>query len=76
MRSLLVAIYELGVEEIMVIAHSNCCPFMWHAPQLKKLMLKRGIHQNVIDTIGPVSYTHLTVLSSYSIQVLTASVLP
>ena len=24
MRSLLVAIYELGVEEIMVIAHSNC----------------------------------------------------
>lgn len=31
MRSLLVAIYELGVEEIM---------------------LKRGIHQDVIDTIG------------------------
>ena len=24
MRSLLVAIYELGVKEIMVIAHSNC----------------------------------------------------
>ena len=24
MRSLLVAIYELGVEEIMVVAHSNC----------------------------------------------------
>ena len=24
MRSLIVAVYELGVEEIMVVAHSNC----------------------------------------------------
>lgn len=24
MRSILVAVYELGVEEIMVVAHSNC----------------------------------------------------
>ena len=52
MRSLLVAIYELGVEEIMVIAHSNCGACHMNGQQMKKLMLKRGIHQNVIDTIG------------------------
>ena len=51
MRSLLVAIYELGVEEIMVIAHSNCGACHMNGQQMK-LMLKRGIHQNVIDTIG------------------------
>ena len=52
MRSLLVAIYELGVEEIMVIAHSNCGACHMNGQQMKELMLKRGIHQDVIDTIG------------------------
>ena len=52
MRSLLVAIYELGVDEIMVIAHSNCGACHMNGQQMKELMLKRGIHQNVIDTIG------------------------
>ena len=52
MRSLLVAIYELGVEEIMVIAHSNCGACHMNGAQMKKLMLERGIHQDVIDTIG------------------------
>lgn len=45
MRSLLVAIYELGVEEIMVIAHSNCGACHMNGQQMKELMLKRGIHQ-------------------------------
>ena len=44
MRSLLVAIYELGVEEIMVIAHSNCGACHMNGQQMKELMLKRGIH--------------------------------
>ena len=43
MRSLLVAIYELGVEEIMVIAHSNCGACHMNGQQMKELMLKRGI---------------------------------
>ena len=52
MRSLLVAIYELGVEEIMVVAHSNCGACHMNGAQMKQLMLKRGIRQDVIDTIG------------------------
>lgn len=52
MRSLLVAIYELGVQEIMVVAHSNCGACHMNGPQMKQLMLQRGIAQDVIDTIG------------------------
>jgi carbonic anhydrase len=52
MRSLLVAIYELGVLEIMVVAHSNCGACHMNGAQMKELMLQRGIHQDVIDTIG------------------------
>lgn len=51
MRSLLVAIYELGVEEIMVVAHSNCGACHMNGAEMKRLMLERGIHQDVIDTI-------------------------
>ena len=50
MRSLLVAIYELGVEEIMVVAHSNCGACHMNGAEMKRLM--RGIHQDVIDTIA------------------------
>lgn len=52
MRSLLVAVYELGVEEIMVIAHSNCGACHMNGKQMKELMVKRGIRQDVINTIG------------------------
>lgn len=51
MRSLLVAIYELGVNEIMVIAHSHCGACHMSGPHMKQLMLERGIHQDQIDTI-------------------------
>ena len=54
MRSLIVAIYELGVTEIMVIAHSNCgaCHMSFH--HFEEEMLKRGIpeaelHRSDID---------------------------
>lgn len=52
MRSLLVAVYELGVEEIMVIAHSNCGACHMNGKQMKDLMVKRGIRQDVINIIG------------------------
>lgn len=52
MRSLLVAIYELGVEEIMVIAHSNCGACHMNGAQMKQLMIERGISPDVIRTIG------------------------
>ena len=42
MRSLIVAVYELGVEEIMVVAHTTCgaCHMSFH--HFKEEMLKRG----------------------------------
>lgn len=52
MRSLLVAIYELGVQEIMVVAHSNCGACHMNGQEMKQLMLERGIRQDVIDTIA------------------------
>ena len=52
MRSLLVAIYELAVKEIMVVAHSNCGACHMNGAEMKRLMLERGIHQDVIDTIA------------------------
>ena len=43
MRSLIVAVYELGVEEIMVVAHTTCgaCHMSFH--HFEEQMLKRGI---------------------------------
>ena len=43
MRSLIVAVYELGVTEIMVVAHTTCgaCHMSFH--HFKEEMLKRGI---------------------------------
>lgn len=52
MRSLLVAIYELGVEEIMVVAHSNCGACHMNGIAMKQLMIARGIRPDVISTIG------------------------
>ncbi len=42
-RSLLVAIYELGVEEVMVIHHSTCGACHMSYGEFKPHMLERGI---------------------------------
>jgi carbonic anhydrase len=42
-RSLLVAVYELGVREIMVVGHTDCGVEGLSAAEMKKLMLSRGI---------------------------------
>ena len=54
MRSLIVAVYELGVAEIMVVAHTTCgaCHMSFH--HFEEEMLKRGIpeselHRSDID---------------------------
>jgi carbonic anhydrase len=49
MRSLVVAVYELGVKEVMVIAHSTCgaCHMSYH--HLKEEMLKRGIPSQTLS---------------------------
>ena len=43
MRSLIVAVYELGVNEIMVVAHTSCgaCHMSFH--HFQEEMLRRGI---------------------------------
>lgn len=51
MRSLLVGIYELGVEDILVIAHSDCGACHLDGHEMKELMLRRGIPQERIDTV-------------------------
>ena len=51
MRSLLVAVYELGVEEIMVIAHSSCGACHMSFKEFEHHMLNRGISEQTINTI-------------------------
>ena len=43
MRSLIVAVYELGVEEIMVVAHSGCGACHMSFAHFREEMLKRGV---------------------------------
>lgn len=49
MRSLIVAVYELGVTEIMVVAHTTCgaCHMNFH--HFKEEMLKRGIPASELE---------------------------
>ena len=51
MRSLVVAIYELGVEEIMVVAHSNCGACHMSYAHFHHVMKARGIKDETLDTI-------------------------
>ena len=51
MRSLIVAIYELGVDEIMVVAHSHCGACHMSYDHFHHLMLERGITDHTLDTI-------------------------
>lgn len=51
MRSLLVAIYELGVNEIMVVAHSNCGACHMSYEHFHHEMLARGISEERLDTV-------------------------
>lgn len=49
MRSLLVAVYELGVNEIMVIGHTGCGVQGMNAAEMLELMRKRGIDDEHIS---------------------------
>ena len=51
MRSLVVAVYELGVEEIMVVAHSNCGACHMSFDHFRHEMLQRGVTDDTLDTI-------------------------
>lgn len=49
MRSLIVAVYELGVNEIMVVAHTTCGACHMSFGHFKEEMLKRGIPESEMD---------------------------
>lgn len=48
MRSLLVAVYELGVNEIMVIGHTGCGVQGMNADEMLQLMRERGVNEEHI----------------------------
>ncbi|MBR4337037.1 MAG: carbonic anhydrase [Bacteroidaceae bacterium] len=50
-RSLIVAIYELGVEEIMVVAHSNCGACHMSFSHFHEEMTRRGVTDETLDVI-------------------------
>ncbi|MCF0203569.1 MAG: carbonic anhydrase [Bacteroidaceae bacterium] len=49
MRSLLVAVYELGVEEVMVIGHTGCGVQGMNAEEMLHLMKERGVDEEHIQ---------------------------
>ena len=51
MRSILVGVYELGVNEVMIIGHTECGVQGMKAGEMYHLMEKRGIPADVIATI-------------------------
>ena len=51
MRSLIVAVYELGVEEIMVVAHSHCGACHMSYSHFHHEMIARGVTDQTLDTI-------------------------
>ncbi|MCR5455442.1 MAG: carbonic anhydrase [Bacteroidales bacterium] len=52
MRSLLVAVYELGVTEIMIVAHSNCGACHMSFKEFEEHMVQRGIKPETFDSIS------------------------
>lgn len=52
MRSLLLAVYDLGAEEIMVIGHYDCGVHELEPSHLLNKMLARNIRQEDIDTMN------------------------
>lgn len=48
-RSLLVAIYELGVNEVMIIGHTNCGVQGMDSAEMQHLMKQRGISEQHIS---------------------------
>ena len=51
MRSLIIAIYELGVEQIMVVAHSNCGACHMSYAHFHDEMIARGVTDDTLATI-------------------------
>ncbi|WP_099093076.1 beta-class carbonic anhydrase [Paenibacillus yonginensis] len=51
MRSILVAIYELGAEEVIVVGHLGCGMASLNADRMINSMKERGISDDVLNTL-------------------------
>lgn len=51
MRSIMVAVYELGAEEVCVVGHHRCGMSNLHPEQLVEKMIERGISKETISTL-------------------------
>ena len=51
-RSLLIAVLELGVEEIMVIGHTDCGVCGMQPGKLLEDLVERGIPESVLRQVG------------------------
>ncbi|WP_203232163.1 beta-class carbonic anhydrase [Paenibacillus pinistramenti] len=51
MRSVLVAIYELGAEEVIVVGHLGCGMASLNADRMINSIKERGISDDVLDTL-------------------------
>ncbi|MCH5319375.1 MAG: carbonic anhydrase [Paramuribaculum sp.] len=51
MRSVLIAVYELGVEHVMVVAHTTCGVQGMKAEEMMHLMKERGIKEETLTTL-------------------------
>ena len=51
MRSLLIAVFELGVQEILVIGHTDCGARFTDSQAMQTKMLAQGITQENIDMV-------------------------
>ena len=58
-RSLLVAIYELGVTEVMIIGHTGCGVQGMNANEMLNLMRSRGISDEHINLMMHLSLIHI-----------------
>lgn len=52
MRSLLIGIYELEVEEILVIGHTDCGAKCTDSRQMIEKMKARSINQSIMNTVA------------------------
>lgn len=51
MRSILVAVYELGADEVLVIGHYGCGMSSINPDETIEKMVERGISRDVVDTL-------------------------
>lgn len=66
MRSLLIGVYELNINEIMVIGHTDCGARTTSAESILEKMKQRGVTQDQIDLMSYCGVEYSTWLGGFS----------